>query len=154
MESKEYTTIDRSKWKQPFGEWDGEPDKAQWPDPVTGLPCLAVRHSTSGHWCGYVGVSEGHPYFGRPYDEALVECIELTFADKCHPNATEDHGICHIAGEGEPDHVWWFGFDFAHAGDTCPGYMNAYEFLDSSYKTLAVVKRECADLAAQLIKWS
>jgi hypothetical protein len=28
--------------------------------------------------------------------------------------------------------------------------MDAYSFLDGSYKTLAVVKRECADLAHQL----
>src|SRR6185295_5225427 len=65
MKTQEWTFLDKSKWPE-RGPWDNEPDKAQWTDVATGLPCLAVRaHS---HWCGYVGVTEEHPVFGKDYD--------------------------------------------------------------------------------------
>jgi hypothetical protein len=51
----------------PAGEWDNEPDKIQWLDEDTGLDCLMVRNHF-GSWCGYVGVTEGHPLFGVGYD--------------------------------------------------------------------------------------
>lgn len=155
----EYTTIDRSKW--PSGEWDGEPDKVQWKHEATGLPCLAVRHPRSGHWCGYVGVAEGHPLFGKEYDSEEVNIYThwgLTFADACSPSETESTGICHIPQPGEPDHVWWFGFDCAHHGDYSPqdavyARDRGYPFTiggDSTYKTLEFVNQECQKLADQL----
>lgn len=120
MENKEYRTINKSEWNR--GPWDSEPDKAQWKDEATGLPCLIVR-GPHGGLCGYVGVSEEHPCFGEGYDSVNVEAHGgLTFADKCHPADTEEKGICHVPGPEEPDHVWWFGFDCAHAGDRSPGY--------------------------------
>jgi hypothetical protein len=61
VETKEYRTIDKTLW--PRGEWDDEPDKMQWQDEATGLPCLIVRGPV-GALCGYVGVPEGHPCFG------------------------------------------------------------------------------------------
>lgn len=161
METKEYKTIDRSGW--PSGEWDSEPDKVQWPDPATGLPCLAVRHSHSGHWCGYVGVAEGHLLYGADYNDVRFDDEwpdvhgGLTFADKCRPGA-EETGICHVPGEGEPDHVWWFGFDCAHSGDYGPldamyARDRGYPFSighDERYRPLAYVKAQCAKLAKQL----
>jgi hypothetical protein len=51
------------------GPWSGEPDKAQWPDPKTGLPSLAVRGEQTGGWHGYVGVAPGHPYYERRYQD-------------------------------------------------------------------------------------
>ena len=53
------------------GPWVDKPDKIQWPDKVTGLPCLVVRNH-SGAWCGYVGVSEEHPHFGRVFETVSV----------------------------------------------------------------------------------
>lgn len=41
MQTKQWTTIDKSAW--PRGAWDDEPDKVQWQDPATGLPCLIDR---------------------------------------------------------------------------------------------------------------
>src|SRR5690606_11578254 len=118
---------------------------------------------TSGHWCGYVGLNEGHPLYGKGYDDAHDEAdIDvhggLTFADSCQPSETESRGVCHIPGEGEPDHVWWLGFDCAHAWDYSPRD-KAYEHdptgiyrigFDQSYKTLGYVKNQCAALARQL----
>jgi hypothetical protein len=160
METKTYTTIDRAALGWPAGPWDDEPDKVQWPDPATGLPCLAVRHKRSGHWCGYVGLArDAHPLHGKDYGEAEVGVHGgLTFADACNPSEAESQGICHTPAPGEPDHVW-FGFDCAHAGDYSPADLKrseqGYPFTimdDEQYRTLAYVQNECARLAGQLVK--
>lgn len=100
----EYRTVDKSEW--PRGEWNDEPDKAQYVDAATGLDCLIVR-GPGGALCGYVGVAEGHPFFGREYGQcALPEpCGEpwcnhspgwrldvhggVTFTDYCHEPTRE-----------------------------------------------------------------
>jgi hypothetical protein len=149
METKEYTTIDKSTWDR--GDWDGEPDKVQWQDEATGLPCLAVRHGHYGHWCGYVGVADGHPAYEKHYDSVdLSRGVHggLTFSEACQPNDSEDRGICHIPADSEPDHVWWLGFDCAHYGDLSPSGRDYHR--DGSYRTLKYVKSECRSLAAQL----
>lgn len=159
METKTYTTIDRSEKGWPSGPWDSEPDKMQWPDDSTGLPCLAVRHSRSGHWCGYVGVAEGHRYFGAGYDDVSVDVhCGLTFAGPCQPGETEHKGICHVPGPGDPDQVWWLGFDCAHCDDASPqdfkhAEERGYPFIihpDEKYRDLAYVQEQCRQLAAQL----
>jgi hypothetical protein len=38
MDTIEYRTIDKSQWGP--GPWQDEPDKKQWQDEATGLPCL------------------------------------------------------------------------------------------------------------------
>lgn len=119
MEKMEWRTEDKAEW--PRGEWDSEPDKVQWQDETTGLPCLIVR-GPSGGLCGYVGVSEGHPYFGKEYGDCRVDCHGgLTFSDFCADSDDPSKHICHIPGPGEPDRVWWLGFDCAHLYDYTPG---------------------------------
>lgn len=155
---REYRTIDKSEWGD--GPWQAEPDKVQWKDTATGLPCLAVRHRSSGHWCGYVGVAEGHPSFGRDYDDVPADVHGgLTFASHCQegPEA-EAEGVCHIPDPGQPDRVWWLGFDCAHGGDLTPAhearmaeYPGLRPFLRAGvYRDLEYVRGECAGLAKQL----
>lgn len=121
------------------GEWENEPDKIQWVDEATGLDCLMHR-SPSGAWCGYVGVPEGHPYFGKDYgqctrnppcedfycehspDSAVDVHGGLTYADFCQDTKDESFGICHVPEPGRPHRVWWLGFDCAHAGDLSPAH--------------------------------
>lgn len=227
MEKIEYRTMDKSKWGH--GPWHQEPDKVQWKDEATGLPCLVVRNH-GGAWCGYAGVSEGHPLFGIGYsshaklpkatlaamlearevadiyaddlekDEVNVEAIlsahgGITFADFCSSHTEDDfkkwqkrmaesraeaakypigdaanrlrewahemndfgawkekcqaEGICHVPGAGEPDRVWWFGFDCSHSGDVSPGY-ESRSFRSGSYKSIEYAKRNVAELAKQL----
>jgi len=166
MKTIEYRDIvDRDDWDS--GPWDNEPDKVQWQDPETGMPCLAVRNRFTGNWCGYVGVAPSHPWFGLDYDDQKIVEVSvhggLTFAGLCAEDDKE-HGICHKPEPGEPTHVWWFGFDCAHAFDLAPGmvaslkkYKEAEEqerilahFRSDSYRDLAYVKQECAQLAKQL----
>lgn len=147
--------MSRVGWSR--GEWDNEPDKAQWTDAATGLPCLAKRNSM-GAWCDYVGVAEGHPAFTKGYDAVRVDVHGgLTFSDFCQPGAPAET-ICHVPEPGEPERVWWLGFDCAHASDYAPAFeareltrfgFNA--FGKGIYRTLNYVRRECADLAAQLM---
>lgn len=191
METKDYTYVDKNKW--PCGEWNEEPDKIQFEDPETKMPCLIVRGS-SGALCGYVGVTEGHPLFGIDYGSCSLKtakpqgktdgddrfsqriaermrsrltCGEswcdhrpesilnvhggITFSDFCQERS-DNHGICHIPANGEPEKVWWFGFDCAHSGDVCPAYEKFYpSFGDyDSYKNVEYVKGEIAQLAKQL----
>jgi hypothetical protein len=148
---REWSHIDKSTW--PAGPWQSEPDKIQWVDPATGLDALMVRHESYGHWCGYVGVAEGHPAFGKGYDAVDAEVHGgLTFADACQEDAAEGHGVCHIPEPGRPEHIWWLGFDCAHAYDLSPAPRGlARLFGDSStYRDRAYVEAEIADLARQL----
>lgn len=149
METIEYNFIDKTEWNR--GEWDHEPDKVQWQDKETGLPCLAVRNSSAGFWCGYVGVDSKHPYFEKKYDDCDVDChCGLTFSGKCGNN---EHGICHKVSEGEDDNVWWLGFDCGHCDDMSPGYSKLpymQSFMHGAYRTLDYVKLECASMARQL----
>lgn len=163
MKTIEYRFIDKSDWTR--GAWDNEPDKVQWPDPATGLPCLAVRSPHTGSWCGYVGVTEDHKWFGIDYDEAQVDIDAhggLTFSNFCSEHAEKEQHICHIVEPGEPDRVWWFGFDCAHADDLMPAVAAAlkkyaiegkYTFMRwDHYRDLAYIQAECARIAQQLIK--
>jgi hypothetical protein len=167
----EWRTIDKGSWGP--GEWQDEPDKVQWKDKATGLPCLAVRNGRSGNWCGYVGVSAAHPWHGLGYSSCTRKppCEEsycdhapgvevhggLTFADACQHSDDPSEGICHIPEPGEPDKVWWFGFDCHHHMDFAPAYAARYpEFkgLGEHYRDLSYVQRECTSLARQLAEVS
>jgi len=171
--TREWTHVDKTAWGD--GPWQDEPDKIQWVDPATGLDCLMVRHTRVGHWCGYVGVAEGHPAFEQDYDNVRVgPCPDndhwdhepscyldihggLTFASKCQEDAEEGHGVCHIPDPGRPADVWWLGFDCAHGGDLSPA-MRARErdrgwpdlTLNDTYRDRAYVEAEVANLARQL----
>ena len=156
MERKEYHTIDKSEWRP--GPWIDEPDKIQWPDEETGLPCLVVRNSWNGILCGYVGVSEDHPYFKKHYHDVeggVVIHGGLTFSESCHDWDDESSGICHMPGEGEPDHVWWLGFDCGHFYDLiphCEGFDTGFDPIehDALYRDVSYVEHECRHLAQQL----
>lgn len=149
-----FDTISKAGW--PDGPWKTEPDRIQWRDEATGLPCLIIRNSF-GVLCGYVGVSKNHPLFEKEYDDADVEVHGgLTFSGHCSPNK---EGVCHIVEDGEDDNVWWLGFDCAHYMDYVPG-MPAILWLvgrraglgNSEYRDIPYVKAECQSLAQQLIK--
>lgn len=153
MQTKEYRTVDKSKWGP--GPWQNEPDKMQWTDKSTSLPCLIVR-SWSGALCGYVGVAEGHRLYGKGYSSDALDEVEidvhggLTFADACADGVDESRRICHVPDPGEPDHVWWFGFDCAHYLDFCPALKADDLFNDGHYRDVLYVRAQVEGLARQL----
>lgn len=146
-EKTEHPKVDKSAWGD--GPWQSEPDRAEWKDEATGLPCLAVR-GPGGHWCGYVAVAPEHPLHGKDYNEA--DCAVhggLTYASECAGQ------ICHVPAPGEPDNVWWFGFDCAHCDDMSPAWRHAFSaeyrrLVKQKYRTLDYVKVNCTELARQL----
>lgn len=85
MQTREWKTTDKSDWKAGYGPWSEEPDKKQWVDEETGLPCLIVRNP-SGALCGYVGVSAGHPMFEKNYSERLPVPIREAVALGANPS--------------------------------------------------------------------
>lgn len=150
---------DRARWGP--GPWDGEPDKVQWPDPATGYACL-IHRNRMGALCGYVGVPEGHPWHGLGYSDVGADVHGgLSYADVCDDVCFEERGICHLPGPGEPEHLWWVGFDCAQFMDLVPSMARDYADLGmtdpndgspgwrSTYRTIAYVKSECARLARQ-----
>lgn len=172
---REYRTMDKGGWGD--GPWQAEPDKIQFVDAATGLDCLAVRNHW-GAWCGYVGVAEGHPWFGLGYSDPLPGVVPherdsyydsridgvievhggLSYSDFCQQDGPEESAICHVALPGRPERVFWYGFDCGHSGDYMPGWDTAvaaaipspYHSPDEEYRTLAYVREQCASLAAQL----
>lgn len=149
-EEVEHHVVDRTGWSA--GPWDQEADKYQWVDPATNLDCLIVRNRLGG-LCGYVGVSEAHPCFEQPCDEVCVSAHGgLTYSNRCHGP------ICHVPEPGRPDNVWWLGFDCGHAYDLLPGMIALDRKMGFSsvlseggtYRDLAFVRAEIADLARQL----
>lgn len=110
--------IDKSQWGP--GPWQDEPDRKEWKH--AGFACLIVRVPSHGALCGYVGVPPDHPWHGKGYDEvhSLDEDISvhggLTYAAACHGR------VCHVPEPGEPDNLWWLGFDHAHGFDLSPAY--------------------------------
>jgi hypothetical protein len=153
MKTLEWKTTDRTNW--PAGPWMDEPDKKQWLDEATGLPCLAVRNRQ--HWCGYVGISKNHPLFEKEYsniEQDLIVHGGLTFADHCAKTSDPSKHVCHLVESGEDDHVWWLGFDCAHSGDISD-FIRTYERIagyPEAYRTLQYVENECRQLAQQLIE--
>ena len=172
MKQMEWHTEDKSGWDE--GPWKNEPDKEQWVDEETGLPCL-IKRNRLGALCGYVGIDLSHRLYGKHYNECIhPDCSHedycdyhkrvegrlsvhggLTYSDFCM-EGDEAKTICHVPEPGEPEPLWWLGFDCAHSGDYCPhdslmGYpKRAYE----SYRDLAYVKSECTSLAKQIAEFA
>jgi hypothetical protein len=128
--------------KAPDGKWKTEPIRMEFKH--AGLDCLAIRQS-HGAWCGYVGVPEGHPDFGKGYDDVPVDVHGgLTYADSCRDI------VCHLV-DNEQEKRWWFGFDCVHGWDYAPLMPGAAFFSDiESYKDVPYVHEELEKLAEQL----
>ena len=149
------TVFKKAAWPQ--GPWDDEPDRIAWRDSETGRHCLMKRNGY-GAWCGYVGVEPGHPLYKKGYDVKGVYMLDvhggITYADECDERRDENGceiGICHTPPPGEPDAIWWLGFDCNHGCDDAPGN----DFFDGTsrleaYRDVEYVKNEVRQLARQL----
>ena len=101
-----------------------------------GLPCVILRHRDFGHLCGYVGVPESNPNYGKA--DAELHCYVhggVTYAaDKLREYETHKK-------------LWWIGFDCSHFGDAMP---NLSIHNHGTYRDANYVEAECRKLAAQL----
>lgn len=146
--------VDRTGWES--GEWDTEPDRVDFKH--AGFACFLLRN-TGGAWCGYVGVPKGHPSYEQDYNEVGVDVHGgLTYGAKC-----DGHHICHVPAPGEPDDLFWLGFDCNHCWDRAPGFRARERALgmpmlrddrQSEYRTMAYARGEVERLADQLAEYS
>lgn len=132
------------------GEWDKEPDKAQWEH--EGFDCLIVR-GPLGALCGYVGIPKDHKLYGCDYpwvNEFYDISVHggLTFANECQPGEME-RAICHK--DGVNDDVWWLGFDCCHYRDFIPHHKRErFGGVKKVYRNFEYVKKQTESLARQL----
>jgi len=127
-------------------EWLDEPNRDEFEH--AGLKCLILRHHELGQLCGYVGVSKGHPCYGKDYE--LMPYDDL-FPVKVHGGLTFSR-----VGDGDTwqKEYWWLGFDCAHAWDLVP-YMTSLmsdlrALMSSTYKNFRYVREEIEKLADQV----
>lgn len=137
-------------WKMQPGPWNLEPNRIAFEH--AGFQCIILR-APRGHLCGYVAVPPGHPWHERDYRDIDVEVHGgLTFVSHCQGDP--ESGICHVAKPGEPDNVWWVGFDCAHIDDISPGYFMQPDptWDEATYKDVAWVRAETCRLADQAVQ--
>ncbi len=148
METEKTEKVDKSGWEP--GPWKDEPDRVEFE--AFGFPALIVRGPV-GAPCGYVAVPPGHPWYDQGYDDVDVRVHGgLTYSGRCAGH------ICHVPKPGEPDDVYWLGFDCGHSGDLSPKFL---ELMKSSgiapltgmyaetYKDVEYVRGEVMKLARQ-----
>lgn len=135
------------------GPWDAEVDRLEWIDAKTGLNCMIIRNDHLGFLCGYVGLPPGHPHYDADYNDVGVEVHGgLTYGAMCSGK------ICHVPQPGEPEHLYWLGFDCGHAWDVAPSSilfrekygLNSVWPNEDVYRDLPYVKAQVTALARQL----
>lgn len=151
----ETTRENRGLMKWAAGPWDPEPDRIEWTTDA-GFTGIILRqsarheHYAPGHLCGYVGVEPGHPWHGLDCSTAPAEAHEachwgITFGRECEGE------VCHVPAPGQPEHLWWLGFDAAHCDDMSPRDATLYapRLTDhTTYRTVEYMRREVERLAA------
>lgn len=116
---EKYHVIDKRIWGD--GPWVGEPDKVVWVDKATDLDCMIVRNR-AGALCGYVGVSNEHPFYGKQMLDTPILHVHggVTFASGCVEEGDHETSVCHNPQPGRTSDIWWLGFDCCHAWDIAP----------------------------------
>jgi len=131
--------------------WLSEPNEIDFIDEDSGYPCV-MRRNPMGAWCGYVGLTVKHPWFGMKYgdkvkppgtleravnqDEIGVFNIFIAmFGGESVDEKGMDLALCVRCHGGitfsdqaywnqEDTTFWWLGFDCAHCDDYQPKLFN------------------------------
>lgn len=152
-DSRKESTDNRDAWGAHVGPWMNEPDRVEWRT-ATGHVGLIVRQMHSGHLCGYVGVEPGHPWHGKADGDAYALDVSVhggvTYGAECTGR------VCHVPAPGEPEHLWWIGFDAAHDMDVRPfdsfgASLGIFRMGDGAgeYRTIHYMRGEVERLAKQ-----
>ncbi len=97
----------REQYKRYEADFKQFGNRQEWTS-VAGFPCLAVRCSSGGDWCGYLGVPRGHVLYGVPYQQIDGGSVHGGFTYSGHRTELKDD---------QGQRYWWFGFDCGHLGD-------------------------------------
>lgn len=100
-----------------------------------GFSCVVMFMPFGCHRCGYVGISNNHPLYGKGWRK-LEDMID------CHGGVTycEDH----LFGQDDKN-TWWIGFDCAHAGDGRDFESGKKYFADDPEKLKEIIKLQELD---------
>ena len=111
-----------------------------------GYQCLIRKNLHMGILLGYVGLPEGHKFYGKYYDK-LERHIEVhggvTFADFFHNGEVERD----LINSG----LWWIGFDCGHWMDVIPNFQ-LHDYPGATYKDADFVRKEIKSMVDQLEK--
>ena len=138
---------ERSKFKP--GPWLNEPDRIQWRDDATGLPCLMNR---KGVWCGYVGVDKTSPLYEKSCSDIGGE-FEV-HGGLSYSDLAKAGGLICCGLEGEDDELWWLGFDCGHYMDyrSVVSDLPVFSREDGIYRDVVYVHGEVTNLAKQIVE--
>jgi len=110
------------------GPWQEEPDRIEWRDEATKLPCLIVRQQ-SGVLCGYAAVLPGHPLHGVDYGARSPALKEAWERRKSTPIGTLAAGpvavLCAMTADDEaprPEFVFEVHGGLTYSG-ACQGHV-------------------------------
>lgn len=145
----EKKALDKTDW--PEGPWKEEPDLKGWLDGATSLPCFIRRSEFEGYFCGYIGIPKNHPLHSISYNEInkLInfKCklnFSSLFGDKFYENP---HSSC-LSND-----LWWVGFSCDSYKDFSPLKYTFSEPDISAYKDVKFLEKQCAEIAAKLVKY-
>lgn len=100
-----------------------------------------------GHFCAYVKIPKGHPYYGKAYDDINLNVHGgLTFSE----HIKEDDPYIELGFTPG----YWVGWDYAHAGDLIPKLGNFLDVRTSTEKRWQPfeVIDHCKDAINQLME--
>ena len=146
-------TQEKKNWGN--GPWQSEPDFKYWSDNETGRHCVAIRHPSLGHWCGYVGLDVDHWRYGA--DASDLSGVEA-HGGITYSNFLNLSQNC-ITKDEDLQGVWFVGFDCCHLYDVSPGGVammravgmgDSMTFAEGAYRTLEYVVSECSKLSLEL----
>lgn len=127
--------------------WEEEPNYHT--EIYRGYDILIRRHSGMGHLCGYVRAPLNSKFYCKDHYSFPVCCLSA------HGGITYSGFIksADCPSELDIDEMgWWIGFDCGHYMDYIPyiqtNYPDAYE---TCYRDFNYVRKECRDLADQMI---
>lgn len=143
--------VEPNKAFWPAGPWHDEPDRIDWVDPPTGVPCM-MRRNDFGAWCGYVAIPPTHPWVNLSRDEMSPSphCHGgLTFKDHWEDWKPENGDRYRDADIGTT--LPWIGFDCHHGFDLGPALSSDHSDENRVYRDVQYVTAEVVHLAQHVI---
>ena len=119
---------------------------------------LILKNDTLGTLCGYVGIPESHIFYRKHYNQYLDECSDYIVYRKGEGQSSIEsllsvHGGVTFTGntlEGMDPHLWYIGFDCAHAGDLILYLPLNIRSWDDVFRDEIYVMKELESLLEQL----